>query len=101
MDFSSEEEKWRCDSHPERRTYLLVIFGGTSVGKTALLREVLSQERYHVVYFDLRVAGSADLKSLFFALTVQFEICLQRLRRRRDMRTSIHKRFHSSMLVGT
>ncbi len=51
----------------------LVMFGGTSVGKTALLREVLSQERYHVVYFDLRVAGSADLKSLFFALTVQFE----------------------------
>lgn len=50
-----------------------VIFGGTSVGKTALLRQVLTHERYHVIHFDLRIAGFADLPSLFFSLSAQME----------------------------
>ncbi|KAH9813930.1 hypothetical protein DFH28DRAFT_328430 [Melampsora americana] len=50
-----------------------VIFGGSSVGKTALLRQVLTHERYHVIHFDLRIAGFADLSSLFFSLSAQME----------------------------
>ncbi|KAG0144902.1 hypothetical protein CROQUDRAFT_46573 [Cronartium quercuum f. sp. fusiforme G11] len=50
-----------------------VVFGGTSVGKTALLRQVLTHERYHVLHFDLRIAGFADLPSLFFSLSCQME----------------------------
>ncbi|PLW38607.1 hypothetical protein PCANC_16539 [Puccinia coronata f. sp. avenae] len=50
-----------------------VIFGGTSVGKTALLRQVLTNERYHVIHFDLRMAGFADVSSLFFSFSCQME----------------------------
>jgi len=50
-----------------------VIFGGTSVGKTALLRQVLTDERYHVIHFDLRMAGFADVSSLFFSFACQME----------------------------
>ncbi|BGP52767.1 hypothetical protein JCM8202v2_000324 [Rhodotorula sphaerocarpa] len=50
-----------------------VLFGASSVGKTALLRQVLSDDRYHVVYFDLRIAGFADLSSLYFSLSTQLE----------------------------
>ncbi|KAA1071794.1 hypothetical protein PGT21_019602 [Puccinia graminis f. sp. tritici] len=50
-----------------------VIFGGTSVGKTALLRQVLTDERYHVIHFDLRMAGFADVSSLFFSFAWQME----------------------------
>ncbi|KNE98837.1 hypothetical protein PSTG_07859 [Puccinia striiformis f. sp. tritici PST-78] len=50
-----------------------VIFGGTSVGKTALLRQVLTHERYHVIHFDLRMAGFADVSSLFFSFSRQME----------------------------
>ncbi|OAV93664.1 hypothetical protein PTTG_27245 [Puccinia triticina 1-1 BBBD Race 1] len=50
-----------------------VIFGGTSVGKTALLRQVLTDERYHVIHFDLRMAGFADVSSLFFSFSWQME----------------------------
>lgn len=31
-----------------------VMFGASSVGKTALLRQVLSSPAYHVLHFDLR-----------------------------------------------
>ncbi|KAK7042466.1 hypothetical protein R3P38DRAFT_2890638 [Favolaschia claudopus] len=41
-----------------------VLFGASSVGKTAILREVLCGEEYHVLHFDLRIAGFADLASL-------------------------------------
>jgi DNA replication protein DnaC len=50
-----------------------VLFGASSVGKTALLREVLSKEKYHVLHFDLRIAGFADLGSLYFSLAAQME----------------------------
>ena len=42
-----------------------VLSGASSVGKTALLREVLSEDRYHVLHFDLRIAGFADISSLY------------------------------------
>ncbi|GAA93752.1 uncharacterized protein L969DRAFT_42294 [Mixia osmundae IAM 14324] len=50
-----------------------VIFGSSSVGKTALLRQVLSQDKYHVLHFDLRIAGFADLASLYMSFSVQME----------------------------
>ncbi|GAA6060163.1 hypothetical protein JCM10212_005164 [Sporobolomyces blumeae] len=51
-----------------------VLFGSSSVGKTALLRQVLSDsDRYHVLHFDLRIAGFADLSSLYFSLSQQLE----------------------------
>ncbi|KAJ7151410.1 hypothetical protein C8R43DRAFT_1127689 [Mycena crocata] len=50
-----------------------VLFGASSVGKTALLREVLCNEAYHVLHFDLRIAGFADLASLYTSLSQQME----------------------------
>ncbi|RPD53733.1 hypothetical protein L226DRAFT_469903 [Lentinus tigrinus ALCF2SS1-7] len=50
-----------------------VLFGASSVGKTALLRQVLTQPRYHVLHFDLRIAGFADLASLYMSLSQQME----------------------------
>ncbi|KAJ6613599.1 hypothetical protein B0H10DRAFT_1805148 [Mycena sp. CBHHK59/15] len=50
-----------------------VLFGASSVGKTALLREVLCNDAYHVLHFDLRIAGFADLASLYISLSQQME----------------------------
>ncbi|KAK7683758.1 hypothetical protein QCA50_013134 [Cerrena zonata] len=50
-----------------------VLFGASSVGKTALLRQVLTSSEYHVLHFDLRIAGFADLASLYFSLSQQME----------------------------
>ena len=52
---------------------MTVIFGATSVGKTALLREVLATDDFFVIKFDLRISGFADLRSLYVALCEQFE----------------------------
>lgn len=52
---------------------LNVLFGATSVGKTALLREVLATDDFFVIKFDLRISGFADLRSLFYALCEQFQ----------------------------
>lgn len=52
---------------------LSVIFGATSVGKTALLREVLATDDFYVIKFDLRISGFADLRTLYVALCEQFE----------------------------
>ncbi|RGB30612.1 Archaeal ATPase-domain-containing protein [Rhizophagus diaphanus] len=41
----------------------LIVNGSESVGKTALLREILSNNRYHVIYIDTRVSGFADVRS--------------------------------------
>ena len=41
--------------------------------KTAILREILSQDKYHVLHFDLRIAGFADLPSLYTSLSQQME----------------------------
>ncbi|CAL1709617.1 unnamed protein product [Somion occarium] len=50
-----------------------VLFGASSVGKTALLRQVLTGPKYHVLHFDLRIAGFADLASLYVSLSQQME----------------------------
>ncbi|KAG6333108.1 hypothetical protein ID866_5983 [Astraeus odoratus] len=47
-----------------------IIFGASS---TALVREVLSQDRYHVLHFDLRIPGFADIYSLYMSLSQQME----------------------------
>lgn len=52
---------------------LSVIFGATSVGKTALLREVLATDDFFVIKFDLRISGFADLRTLYLALCEQFQ----------------------------
>ena len=41
--------------------------------QTALLREILSHPRYHVLHFDLRIAGFADLESPYTSLSIQME----------------------------
>ena len=50
-----------------------VFFSASSVGKTALLREVLSRDEYHALHFDLRIAGFADLGSLYTSMSHQME----------------------------
>lgn len=52
---------------------LTVIFGATSVGKTALLRQVLATEDFYVINFDLRISGFANLRTLYIALCEQFQ----------------------------
>lgn len=52
---------------------MTVIFGATSVGKTALLREVLATDDFFVVKFDLRISGFADLRTLYVALCEQLQ----------------------------
>lgn len=62
---------------------LNVIFGATSVGKTALLRQVLATDDFFVIKFDLRISGFADLRSLYLALCEQFEMFFAEVRSRR------------------
>jgi hypothetical protein len=50
-----------------------VLFGASSVGKTALCRQILCKPIYHVLHYDLRIAGFADLASLYYALSTQME----------------------------
>lgn len=45
----------------------------TLLSQTAVLREVLSDPKYHVLHFDLRIAGFADLGSLYNSLSMQME----------------------------
>lgn len=52
---------------------LTVLFGATSVGKTALLREVLATDDFYVVKFDLRISGFADVRTLYIALCEHLE----------------------------
>ncbi|TFK29432.1 hypothetical protein FA15DRAFT_700030 [Coprinopsis marcescibilis] len=68
----------RAETHAIQRALegepsFTVLFGPPSAGKTALLREVLSHPRYHVLHFDLRIAGFADLESLYMSLSIQME----------------------------
>lgn len=37
------------------------------------MRQVLSSDAYHVLHFDLRIAGFADLASLYLSLSKQME----------------------------
>ena len=41
--------------------------------QTAILREILSCEKYHVLHLDLRLAGVADIQSLYTSLNLQLE----------------------------
>ena len=58
-----------------------VIFGASSVGKTALLRQVLSRKEYHCLYFDMRISGFSDLASLYSSLCGQMEVYFETLSR--------------------
>ncbi|KAI0050287.1 hypothetical protein FA95DRAFT_1555794 [Auriscalpium vulgare] len=57
----------------EEEPCFTVLFGASSVGKTALLRQLLTSDKYHVLHFDLRIAGFADLESLYMSLSQQME----------------------------
>ncbi|KAG7089400.1 hypothetical protein E1B28_011088 [Marasmius oreades] len=61
-----------------------VLFGASSVGKTALLREVLCHDKYHVLHFDLRIAGFADLASLYISLSEQMEQYFEEISKQMD-----------------
>lgn len=52
---------------------MTVIFGATSVGKTALLRQVLATDDFFVIKFDLRISGFANIRTLYVALCEQFQ----------------------------
>lgn len=58
---------------------MTVVFGATSVGKTALLREVLASDDFYVIKFDLRISGFADLRTLYLSLCEQFERFFQEM----------------------
>jgi AAA+ ATPase superfamily predicted ATPase len=58
-----------------------VIYGATSVGKTALLRQVLANDDFYVIKFDLRISGFADLRSLYIALCQQFQSVFEEVRK--------------------
>lgn len=58
---------------------MTVVFGATSVGKTALLREVLATDDFYVIKFDLRISGFADLRTLYLSLCEQFERFFQEM----------------------
>lgn len=59
---------------------LNVIYGATSVGKTALLRQVLASDDFFVITFDLRISGFGDLRSLYIALCQQFRRVFEEVR---------------------
>ncbi|KAG5636872.1 hypothetical protein H0H81_006533 [Sphagnurus paluster] len=61
-----------------------VLFGASSTGKTALLREVLSREQYHVLHFDLRIAGFADLASLYMSLSQQMQLYFEEIAKKME-----------------
>lgn len=37
------------------------------------MRQLLTSDKYHVLHFDLRIAGFADLDSLYISLSQQVE----------------------------
>ncbi|CAG8478626.1 5920_t:CDS:2 [Acaulospora colombiana] len=51
----------------------IVVSGARSTGKTALLREILTDDKYHVIQFDLRIPGFADLRSFTAELASRME----------------------------
>ncbi|KAH9974088.1 hypothetical protein BGW80DRAFT_1493793 [Lactifluus volemus] len=57
----------------EEEPCFTILFGASSVGKTTLLRQLLTSDKYHVLHFDLRIAGFADLDSLYISLSQQME----------------------------
>ncbi|KAJ7628411.1 hypothetical protein FB45DRAFT_748740 [Roridomyces roridus] len=71
--FARRAEMRILDQVLEGEPAFTVLFGASSVGKTALLREVLCKDAYHVLHFDLRIAGFADLSSLYTSLSQQME----------------------------
>ncbi|KXJ94942.1 hypothetical protein Micbo1qcDRAFT_156735 [Microdochium bolleyi] len=61
---------------------LNVMYGATSVGKTALLRQVLAGnggDDFYVIKFDLRISGFGDLRSLYIALCQQFRTVFEEM----------------------
>ncbi|RHZ76013.1 hypothetical protein Glove_208g106 [Diversispora epigaea] len=56
----------------------IVVSGAERVGKTALLREILSDDKYNVIHFDLRVPGFANLHSFVTEFSYRIETFLLR-----------------------
>jgi hypothetical protein len=55
------------------RIYPFPITRADGFSQTALLRQLLTSDKYHVLHFDLRIAGFADLDSLYISLSQQAE----------------------------
>jgi hypothetical protein len=95
--FPREEERCVIERALNGEPSFTVVFGASLVGKvrrhplfakrsesivtpqTAMLREILSCEQYHVLHFDLRLAGFADLQSLYTSLSQQMELFFMEL----------------------
>ncbi|KAH9942044.1 hypothetical protein B0H21DRAFT_751367 [Amylocystis lapponica] len=73
------------DRPAELRAIERALEGDHSVGKTALLRQVLTRSKYHVLHFDLRIAGFADLASLYMSLSQQMEAFFMAIAQDPDM----------------
>lgn len=69
---SARQALGRCATHVQ---YLVAVHNPDQniTLQTALLREILSHPRYHVLHFDLRIAGFADIESLYTSLSIQME----------------------------
>ncbi|RXW20875.1 hypothetical protein EST38_g4981 [Candolleomyces aberdarensis] len=80
--FPRKHEQQAIQRALEGEPSFTVLFGAPSVGKTALLREILSHPRYHVLHFDLRIAGFADIESLYTSLSIQMEGYFEELARK-------------------
>ncbi|KAJ3534548.1 hypothetical protein NM688_g7119 [Phlebia brevispora] len=71
--FDRPNEIKAIEKAPEGEPSFPVLFGASSVGKTAFLRQLLTRNTYHVLHFDLRIAGFADLPSLYSSMSQQME----------------------------
>ncbi|KAI0249792.1 hypothetical protein BJV78DRAFT_1283768 [Lactifluus subvellereus] len=71
--FSRQAELQAVGRALDEEPCFTVLFGASSVGKTTLLRQLLTSDKYHVLHFDLRIAGFADLDSLYISLSQQME----------------------------
>ncbi|KAL0567601.1 hypothetical protein V5O48_014388, partial [Marasmius crinis-equi] len=82
--FSRNAELKAIERALEGEPAFTVLFGASSVGKTALLRQVLCDPRYHVLHFDLRISGFADLASLYMSLSQQMEQYFEEIAKQMD-----------------
>ncbi|CAG8761311.1 11542_t:CDS:2, partial [Acaulospora morrowiae] len=74
-----EKEKRTIDSILRGDPRWIIINGVRSTGKTALLHEILTDDKYHVIHLDLRVPGFSDLRSFTAELASHLETFLLRI----------------------
>ncbi|ODV92052.1 hypothetical protein CANCADRAFT_81680 [Tortispora caseinolytica NRRL Y-17796] len=64
----------------ESQPAFTVLFGGSSTGKTALLRQVLSKpDQFLLVSFDLRLPGFSNIQGMYMSFSMKFEELFNRI----------------------